>query len=389
MVARGDALDAIAAHRAHDALLAQPLRLEPAEGALRAADARAERAAAPPRRRRFRRPAARGVQGPGDDHLSGFGDQPQGKPNENFAREVMELFTLGEGAYTEQDVREAARAFTGWSIDPSSGAYRYRPLFHDRGTKTVLGTSGNFDGDAVLDLLLARPETALHVARKLWREFVSPQPGRVELQRVAAAFRGARYDVKAALRALLLSPAFWSEENRGALIKSPVDLVVGTFRQFAVAHGEALPLAFATAQLGQNLFSPPNVKGWPGGEAWINSTTLLGRKAFAERLFRAEEMPLTAVAAMNARAGRAQKAAGGAAKGLGRFGQEGRERFFRAMGDIRFDAERWLAGFGPQPSRADIERVVLALAPVSAVSEGLPARELARRLALDPAYQLK
>jgi uncharacterized protein (DUF1800 family) len=313
----------------------------------------------------------------------------KGKPNENFAREVMELFTLGEGAYTEQDIREAARAFTGWSIDPATGAYKFRPFFHDRGTKTVLGRSGNFDGDAVLDLLLARHETAEHVVAKLWRELVSPEPDRGEVTRIARQFQQSNYEIKVALRGLLLSRAFWAEESRGALIKSPVDLVVGSLKQFEFAYGDAMPLAIATAQLGQNLFSPPNVKGWPGGEAWINSTTLLARKALAERLFRADEMPAMAMAAPGADAAKAAKPELRGAKGLARMGRAGRERFMRAMADIHFDAERWLADFGAHPSREEVARVVLARAPVNPIGEGLPPRELARQLALDPAYQLK
>ena len=100
----------------------------------------------------------------------------RGAPNENFAREVMELFTLGEGQYSEQDIKQAARAFTGWSIDLETGDFMFRRMLHDGGEKTVFGSAGNFDGDAVLDILLAQPATAEFIVRKLWREFVSPQP---------------------------------------------------------------------------------------------------------------------------------------------------------------------------------------------------------------------
>ena len=118
----------------------------------------------------------------------------RGQPNENFAREVMELFTLGEGHYTEQDIKEAARAFTGWSVDPETGAFLLRPLAHDDGSKTIFGRSGNFDGDGVIDLLLARPETAERIVDKLWREFVSPTPDAREVSRVARLFRENQYD---------------------------------------------------------------------------------------------------------------------------------------------------------------------------------------------------
>ncbi|MBI5753201.1 MAG: DUF1800 domain-containing protein, partial [Hydrogenophilales bacterium] len=120
----------------------------------------------------------------------------RGQPNENFAREVMELFTLGVGQYTEQDIQEAARAFTGWSLDRSSGDFRFYRLLHDGGAKTVLGRSGDFDGDAVLDILLAQPQTAEFISAKLWREFASPDPDVKEVQRLARILREARYEMK-------------------------------------------------------------------------------------------------------------------------------------------------------------------------------------------------
>lgn len=215
------------------------------------------------------------------------------QPNENFAREVMELFTLGEGNYGEQDIKEAARAFTGWSINRDNGTYVFRPALHDNGIKTVLGRSGNFDGDGVLDVLLARPETSRFVTAKLWREFVSPEPDAREVERIAQIFRGRDYDIKAALRALFLSEGFWSDANRGTLVKSPVELVVGTLRQLEVESTISLPYAVAASGMGQNLFSPPNVKGWPGGEAWINSNTLLARKQFLDRIARNDDARAT------------------------------------------------------------------------------------------------
>ena len=139
----------------------------------------------------------------------------RGQPNENFAREVMELFTLGEGQYTEQDVKEAARAFTGWSVDRESGQYLFRPGLHDPGVKTVLGRTGRFDGDAVLDVVLARPQASEYITAKLWREFVGSEPDAAEVTRIAALFRGHDYDVKVALRALFLADAFWAADQRG------------------------------------------------------------------------------------------------------------------------------------------------------------------------------
>ena len=305
----------------------------------------------------------------------------KGQPNENFAREVMELFTLGEGQYGERDIREAARAFTGWSLEPDTGEFRWRPFQHDDGTKTVLGRTGNFKGDDVLDILLAQPATADFIAAKLWREFISPAPvseaERRELANVAARFRASGYDIQTALRALLSTQAFWATANRAALVKSPVDLVVGTLRQFEFAVGDPMPLAVVTAQLGQNLFAPPNVKGWPGGEAWINSQTLLARKQFAERVFRADEMQPVAMQDPGRRTGGAPG------------GMEARQRFMRAALEIRFDAERWSAGVPGSASTTEIERLVLARPPVNPVPELVGTRELVRVLALDPVYQLK
>jgi len=300
----------------------------------------------------------------------------KGQPNENFAREVMELFTLGEGHYTERDVKEAARAFTGWGVDPDRGEFVFRRLAHDDGVKTVLGRRGNLDGDAVLGILLAQPQTAELIVAKLWREFVAPDPDRGEVRRIAQVFRESGYEIRPALRALLTSDSFYEPGNRAVLIKSPVELVVGTLRQFSFATGEPLPFALGVAALGQSLFSPPNVKGWPGGEMWINSTTLLARKAFLDRLFRVEE-----TRAMMAEGGRleppkiAERMAGG------------RERYLQAMLDVQFDGGKWLSQFDDRPQL--LQRVVLASAPVTEPPPGTQGVELIRHLVLDPAYQLK
>ncbi|MBN9114074.1 MAG: DUF1800 domain-containing protein, partial [Pandoraea sp.] len=221
-------------------------------------------------------------------YLDGAGSR-KGRPNENFAREVMELFTLGEGHYTEQDVREAARAYTGWGIDRATMTYVWRPNLHDAGTKTVLNQTGDFDGDQMLDILLARPETATFITGKLWREFVSPTPDPVQVARIANRFRASGYDIRVTLRALLLTPAFWDARTRGTLVKSPAEFVTDTVREFDIGYDDPLLLARQMRVLGQDLFRPPNVKGWPGGDAWIDSTTLLARKQFVERMFRATE----------------------------------------------------------------------------------------------------
>jgi uncharacterized protein (DUF1800 family) len=308
-------------------------------------------------------------------YLDNAGSRRQA-PNENFAREVMELFTLGEGHYGEQDVKEAARAFTGWSLDRDSGEYTFRPLWHDGGDKAVLGKAGHLDGDQVIDILLARPETAQFIAAKLWRELVSPRPDAAQVERLAAVFRDSRYEVKPLLRAILLSDAFWSAENRASLIKSPMDLVVGTMRTFEMRPLDLRPAVFAVAALGQNPFSPPNVKGWPGGEAWINSSTLLGRKQWLDRVFRgADAMVMTAAAPERE------------ASPQGR-GDDARLR--RAMEDAMsayaVNVPRWQKSLA---APADRERLLLAMPAVNPASHAVDDADLVRALVADPAYQLR
>lgn len=305
----------------------------------------------------------------------------RGKPNENFAREAMELFTLGEGNYSEDDIREAARAFTGWSIDRDTGDFRWRPFAHDGGTKTVLGRRGDFDGEQVLDILLAQPQTAEFIVAKLWREFVSPDPDPTQTRRIAQRFRQSGYDIRTALRELLNSDAFYASANRGSLVKSPVDLVIGTVRQFDVAYSDPLPLMVTLRNLGQDLFSPPNVRGWPGGNAWIDSSTLLSRRQFLERLFRVDEAHMRGAVGM----GEMQLAE---LKGTPRLA-DGRARFMRAALDIRFSGSQWLRQFPAQAEPESVLKVLLALPPAS--GEPMDARgvELIRRITADPAYQLK
>jgi uncharacterized protein (DUF1800 family) len=359
-------------------------------------------------------------------------------PNENFAREVMELFTLGEatqaaqglGGYTEPDIREAARAFTGWSVDRRDFTFLNRPAFHDTGTKTLFGRTGAFDGDAVLDLLLAQPAAARFVVGKLWKEFVSPAPAGAAEQRefdaIAARFRDSGYDTGVAVRGLLLSDAFWAPSNRGALVKSPIDLVVGTVRQFGFGATELVPFVVKAAQLGQNLLAPPNVKGWPGYTQWIDATTLLERKRFTEQLFRAVEikgesrMAPIAFPASGEKMGagdvpapapmaRGTTREGDAAamgvdlsrlairrNGLPAGGRDGLLRVGQGMAKLNFDPDAWLAHFGGHADRVPtdlvrmrIEQALLPLPPTQAVPDGSVGVAYLRALTLDPAYQLK
>ncbi len=318
----------------------------------------------------------------------------KGTPNENFAREVMELFTLGEGHYSEQDIKEAARAFTGWSLDRNTGQFVFRRFMHDYGQKIVLGRSGNFDGDDVLDILLARAETAEFVTRKLWREFVSPDPDQAEVKRIAARFRDSRYDIKVALDALLTSDAFYAAGNRGVLIKSPVDLVVGTMRQFGMRPSEPVPFAVATAAMGQNLFSPPNVKGWSGGEAWINTSTLLARKQFLDRLFRADDAGAS-MAAESPRGPTPAPKQAIAAGGVQESDLARRIRFMRTMErglrSVQFDSDAWFGELKATPDAraAATTRMLLAYAPQAQPDPASEPLALVRQIVLDAAYQLK
>ncbi|WP_437123885.1 DUF1800 domain-containing protein [Paraburkholderia phenazinium] len=316
-------------------------------------------------------------------YLDGAGSR-KGKPNENFAREVMELFTLGEGHYSQQDVSEAARAYTGWTLDPDTQGYVWRANLHDDGIKTVFGQSGPFDGDQVLDMLLARPETATFVTTKLWREFVSDTPDPAQIAPIAARFRASRYDVKVALRGLFLSDAFWDERNRGMLVKSPAEFVVGALREFDIGYDNTAPFAGEIRTLGENLFYPPNVKGWPGGTTWINSSTLLARKQFVEQLFRATET----AAPHHAQTGMSQDPKGAAMvqRAMAKVGQ----------GGVRFDIDTWLAQFNTAPTakaglsaELQLQHAVLPLAPVDAIETDSTASAYLEALLMDPAYQLK
>jgi len=298
------------------------------------------------------------------------------RPNENFAREVMELFTLGEGHYTENDIKEAARAFTGWGVDIDRGEFVFRPALHDDDAKVVLGREGNLNGEHVLDILLEHPRTAEYIVEKLWREFVSTTPDAAEVKRVARIFKDSGYDIRAALRALLTSDAFYAPQNRAALVKSPVELVVGTLRQFDFSGADMLPFALTTAQLGQNLFAPPNVKGWPGGEAWINSTTLLRRKQFLERLFRETAMPSAPAPEVTSMSERLPQPGTRA------------ERVMRAMAAVRFDAQQWLGQVGGRDAGA-VHHAVLAAAPSNTLPDGVQGLQALQLLTQDAVYQLK
>lgn len=201
----------------------------------------------------------------------------KGKPNENFAREVMELFTLGEGNYTEQDIREAARAFTGYQLNRLDGSVFHNRRQWDGGPKTVFGKTGEHDGKAVIDLIFDQPGVAPFLCRKIWEFFVYESPSQAAVDALAGSFRGSGHRLAPLLREIFLSREFYSEAAIRSQIKSPIQFLVQLLKQLEIAQPPAGFAIAAQQQLGQVLFLPPNVAGWDWGQAWINTNTLLTR----------------------------------------------------------------------------------------------------------------
>ncbi len=214
-------------------------------------------------------------------------DQAQSKkdhPNENFAREVMELFALGEGHYTEHDIGEAARALTGWSLDFQTQNFVYRPLIHDNGDKTIFGQIGNFDGDDFIKLIVAHPQAPKFITAKIWNFFAGQVPSPELNEQLAAVFRANGNNFKPFLRELFRSEIFYSEGIIRNQVKSPVQWLVGSVRMLECELPPTLVSWGMLRQLGQDLFAPPNVKGWDGGVTWITTNTLLTRYNDAQAL---------------------------------------------------------------------------------------------------------
>lgn len=207
-------------------------------------------------------------------------DQAQSQknhPNENFAREVLELFALGEGHYTEKDVTEAARALTGWSLDRGEQQFVDRPRIHDPGTKKILGQQGKFDGNDVLRIIVAQPQAAKFITAKLWNYFAGTPAAESLAQALAAEFAAQGNNFQPLLRKMFLSAEFYSPDVMRAQVKSPVQWLVMANRQLERPLPPPAICNALTRSLGQELFQPPNVKGWDGGLAWINTNNLLTR----------------------------------------------------------------------------------------------------------------
>jgi uncharacterized protein (DUF1800 family) len=205
-------------------------------------------------------------------------------PNENFAREVMELFTLGHGNYTEDDVHAGARAFTGWQLDVTTGAVTFNPRLHDDSIKTYLGHTGNFDGEAAVAILAAHPATGPFLAQKLWSFFASDSAPSSALKAMAEVYYASSHSIREMVRTMFSRPEFYADAVKTGHIKSPTEFAVSAIRQMGLAPANLSTVPPQLTLLGQELFNPPNVGGWAGGPSWINATTMLGRFNFASEL---------------------------------------------------------------------------------------------------------
>ncbi|HTI07625.1 MAG TPA: DUF1800 domain-containing protein, partial [Puia sp.] len=209
-------------------------------------------------------------------------------PNENFAREVMELFTMGRGHYTEEDVKEGARAFTGWGAN-LNGEFVFRKGQHDLGQKTFLGKTGRFDGDDVLNLLLEQKQTAYYITRKIYRYLVNEEVDEARVQGLADRWYQSNYEISSLLRDIFHSDWWYDPANVGNRIKSPVDLLVGIRRLLPMKIANEESQVALQRLLGQVLFYPPNVAGWPGGANWIDSSTLMFRLQIPQLIYASGE----------------------------------------------------------------------------------------------------
>ena len=223
----------------------------------------------------------------------------KGKPNENYARELMELFTTGIGHYSEDDVRESARSFTGWTLQGGkqlryASASQLVPRLHDAGVKTFMGKTGTFTGDDIVEMLVPLRATAVRLSTRLFSFFAYPNPDQEIVNHLADTFQKAHYNVGAVVRQIFTMDAFYSDQAYRALVKSPAELVAQTLKATGANARGYTAAAAAMAPMGQVLFYPPNVAGWPGGSSWINSSTLLNRINFANAAAQRSQASMTA-----------------------------------------------------------------------------------------------
>lgn len=209
----------------------------------------------------------------------------KGKINENLARELLELFTMGEGHYSESDIKNVAWILTGQRFQPKTGEYIFQQKLHDSSPTTIFGKSGTHEINDLVDAICAQPATANYIVNKLWNHFITTPISQEELVQLSTQFRK-NYEIKPLLKIILTSKQFWQNDNIGTQIKSPVQMVVGSYRQFQWSPEKIKPLINKTTQMGQRILYPPNVKGWQTGENWINTTTLLARQNFMDGITR-------------------------------------------------------------------------------------------------------
>ena len=276
----------------------------------------------------------------------------KGKPNENFARELLELFTLGEGNYTEQDIKEAARAFTGYQINRKTGEFYINFRQHDFDVKSFMNRKGKFIGEDIVDIILEKPQVARYISEKIARQFIN-NPRKKFLLEIADYFFNANYEILPLVRYILSSEEFWSPNNRGSMIKSPVELIVGTLRTLGFQPNEFKPLVQGSRKMGQDLFDPPNVKGWTGGKQWVTTNTFLARKSILLKFLKharktKSNMNNSSMQSMN-------------------------------QMHMQFDI----------PSKKHLERYALATKAVSEISNKSNIRKFIRSIINDPSYQLK
>jgi hypothetical protein len=214
------------------------------------------------------------------------------QPNENFARELMELFTLGIGHYTENDIREAARAFTGYKLNPVDMTYRFASVQQDDGEKVFFGKRGKFNGDDIVDLILAQPRCGVFIAGQLWRFFVEDAAAETEVQDLGARFAKGGYEVRPLMREIFRSAVFYGPRAVRTQIKSPVQFAVNLSKILETPLPPGPQLANLLRQLGQLPFMPPSVKGWDGGKAWITTASLLARYNAANYAIGSGPMPM-------------------------------------------------------------------------------------------------
>ncbi len=214
----------------------------------------------------------------------------KGKPNENWARELMELFTLGIGNYTETDVKEGARAFTGWTVN-RDGQFVFNRQQHDTDSKTFLGVTGNLDGDDMIDIIFTQPAHGKYMARRLIRTFVFDTPDDAMVNRYAASYVQSGFNVRETVRQLLLSPEFRSDKSYFSIIKSPVEFTIGALRALSANMTDLKAWRNYSLQMrtmGQQIYAPPDVSGWNGNRSWMNSTTYYTRANLALQLVSVE-----------------------------------------------------------------------------------------------------